>query len=335
MPTVFAGLLGWKSMDIGAASEAVRATIDMVLVLDTSSSMAAAFPAVKQRAEYFVTLFDKLDDRLGLVAFSTGALPVVSICGEYPNTTQKDPKPNTLSCGRGFAPTSVQNAISYLNAGSKTASEEGMKKALDQLNAVKTAERSGHRVIVFFSDGAPNTFNGRFPLKTGGGVEGNLFSGIFVGQRAEEVFNPNRYDDAGVNYQIASLPATDLTGTIPTASYNNKRTLTGNTSDLYIKCDANAAARNMTENVANMAREDGITVYAIGFGEIDARQMFDSNCSTYNEIGSTIMKRLANTEDSDSYNPDQSAGLYCKAPDTDALKLCFEKVASAILRISK
>ncbi|OGU05245.1 MAG: hypothetical protein A2075_00970 [Geobacteraceae bacterium GWC2_58_44] len=337
MPTFFAGLLGWKTFDITAASEAVRATLDLVLVLDTSSSMYAVFPEVRDRAKEFVKLFDRLDDRMGLVAFSTGAYPIVSICGAYPNTVQ-NPAADSLSCGRGFVQERVNQAIGYLNSGGMTASEEGMKKALDQLNALRSSERSGKRVIVFFSDGAPNTLNGRFPLNGGGSVDGNLFSYVFFENSPQLVYNPSRYYDAGTDYGmgIASLPTHDLSGTIPLASYNNKRAFTGNPNPPYVKCDANIAARNMTENVADLARKEGITVYSIGFGEIDSRQMFDPRCSTtYNEIGSDILKRLANSKDSDSYNPNQPTGMYCPAPDTDALKLCFDKVASAILRITK
>lgn len=353
MPTMFAGLLGWRTFGITAASEAVRATLDMVLVLDASASMADVFPLVKDRAKEFVGLFNQMDDRMGLVAFSTGAYPIVSICGQYPNDTQ-NPGANQLNCGRGYRQDRLEEAIGRLNMGSMTASEEGLKKALDQLKAVRASHQSGRRVIVFFSDGAPNTFNGKFPLKSHGTVTGNLFSGVLQGQRAEQVYDPRFYaqrdpyslecqekrvseDECGKIYNIESLPATDADETVPTRGYHKKRRLTGDTSDTYLKCDANVLARDMTENVADMARKEGITVFSIGFGEdIDEHQMFDPSClSTYNEAGSTILKRLANTPDSDTYDSKQPSGIYCKAPDTEALKACFEQVASAILRITK
>lgn len=338
MPTLFAGVMGWRTFGISAASEAVRATLDLVLVMDTSSSMYDVFPLVKERAKEFVGLFDELDDRMGLVAFSTGAYPIVSICGHWPNDTQ-NPGPGKLNCGRGYSQDKLKRAIDELYMGSMTASEEGVKKALDQLKAVRATNKAGRRAIVFFSDGAPNTFNGKFPLKGGGTAEGNLFSGVLEGQRAEQVYEPGMYaQDEGEAQivDIASLPATDAGATVPTAGYNRKRRLTGNTSEVYLKCDANAVARNMAENIAEMARKDGIIVYSIGFGEdIDERQMFDARCSTYSETGSTILRRLANTVDSDTYDRKQPSGIYCKAPDTDALRVCFEQVASEILRITK
>ena len=345
MPTMFAGVIGWRSFGITAASEAVRATLDMVLVLDASSSMSVAdekegvvaFTLVKERAKEFVTLFDELDDRMGLVAFSTGAYPIVSICGQYPNDTQ-NPAKGTLSCNRGYEQDRLKGAIDRLYMGSMTASEEALKKALDQLRAVRPSHQSGRRVIVFFSDGAPNTFNGRFSLRGGGTASGNLYSGVFAGQRAEQLYDPGSYAQSEAQARIvdiAALPATDAEETVPTTGYHKKRRLTGNTSDTYLKCDANVVARDMTENVADMARKDDIVIYTIGYGKIDERQMFDPSCSTYNETGSTILKRLANTTDSDTYDSKQPSGIYCKAPDTEALKACFEQVASAILRITK
>ena len=352
MPTLFAGVVGWKAVGIRAASEAVRATLDMVLVMDASNSMFDTFATVKESAKEFVGLFDQVDDRIGLVAFSTGAYPIVSICGQLQDDQdplKQSPGRNSLSCGRGFRPEILKTAIGTgggfgaqntgIYMGSMTASEEGLKKALTQLNALRTADRSGRRVIVFFSDGAPNTFNGTFTLAGGGRVTKNLYSEVEDGPELQprQMFDPGIYADYPPELRsIASLPGTDADQSVPLKGYNNKRILTGDTSPTGLKCNANAAARNMTENVADMARKDGIVIFSIGFGEdIDKRQMFDDECSTYNETGSMILKRLANTHDSDTYDSKQPSGIYCKAPDTEALKVCFEQVASAILRISK
>lgn len=338
MPTMFAGVLGLSSLDIAAASETVRGTLDIALVLDASSSMTSKFPEVQIRAKEFVKLFAELDDRIGLVAFSSGAYPTVSICGVNDPNPIQNPEPNSLSCGRGYNQETVKRAIDNLEASGMTASEEGLKKALDQLNALQTDRRAGHRAIVFFSDGAPNTFNGRFTLVGGGTAEGNLYSSVGVGDKAEWIYDAGSYNGAATHVpSIAELPTTDLSGAVKAESHNKKRSYDHKPVADYLMCEVNEAARNMTENVANMARNDDITVYAIGFGgEINTRQMFDPKCAeTYNEIGATIMKRLANTKDSDSYNAAQPVGIYCEAPDANALKMCFDQVASAMLRISK
>jgi len=344
MSTLFAGVFGTQYLNIGATSESVRKTLDMVLVLDTSSSLIPVFDDptqstdVKRSANAYVDLFNSLDDRVGLVAFSTGAYPMVSICGEWPNSTQNPPS-GTLNCSRGFDKRTVKQAINALSANGNTASGEGMKKALGQLNALPPGMRSKNRVIVFFSDGQPNTINGRFPLGTGGTFDGNLFSETWNYLRPHTVFDQFKYYDVtgGRNKQITSLPisGTDIDGTVPFASYNNRRMLSGDNSDVGLKCDANKAARNMVENVANMARSQGITVYSLGYGNLLNQTDITSDCTTSNEIGATILNRIANTKESDSYDASQPSGLYCYADNISHLKPCFDKIASAILRISK
>lgn len=340
MPTFFAGALGWRTLDVSAASETVRGTLDMVLVMDTSESMTInnQFPEVRKRAKDFVSLFDDLDDRIGIVAYATGAFPVVSICGTSPNPVQ-NPGPNSMNCDRGFNSKTLDDAIDDLVPGGMTASQEGMKKALDQLRGLKQNLSAGHRAIVFFSDGAPNTFNGRFPLQGGGNVEGNLYSGVWPADGADgtlRVHDPSKYLDAGQPYKVNGLPQTDLSGTISTESAQKTRRLIRITTPPHLKCDANAIARNMAENVALMARKEGITVYSIGLGaQMTTSQMFDENCSTKDEVGTTILRRMANTPDSDTYDPTQPSGIFCFAPDVPGLKQCFDRVASTILRITK
>jgi hypothetical protein len=68
---------------------------------------------------------------------------------------------------------------------------------------------------------------------------------------------------------------------------------------------------------------------------LDSPEFTPTDCSTHYEKGSTILKRIANTTDSDTYNPGEPTGIYCQANSADDLKPCFDKIASAILRITK
>ena len=344
MPTFFAGTLGWKSLDIKASSEAVRATLDIVLVMDASNSLNNVFGQVKEQSENFVNNknFSESDDRFGLVVFGNGAAPLVSICGDT-YKIEDPPQLHGKECERGYKKKAITDVIDDVTLSVNTASVEGMKKALDQMNSLK--KQSGRRVIVFFSDGAPNTLNGKFGLRDGTFQDGNLYSTRGPTGRPKWIFDPNIYnDDKEVYREVVSLPETDLSGKIPLASYNGKRNFSRLTKiygfdpaeSASLKCDANIAARNMVENVANMAREQGIFIYALGLGSaLDEREMMDPSCSTYNETGTTILRRLANTPDSDTYNSSQPTGIYCRAVGIDALGPCFDKLANAILRISK
>ena len=332
MPTFFAGLLGFSTLDVTAVSETVRGTLDMVLVLDTSESMKNnnQIEDVKTRAEDFISKFDELDDRIGLVAYASGAATVVSLCGS--TSADKNPAPQSMICDRGFKKREILHpAINALQPGGMTASEEGLKKALNQHKGLDKDRVSGHRAIVFFSDGAPNTLNGKFLLKGGGYAEGNLYSGVYHADLPRYIYEPSTINSSPTDYvdAVIGLPEKDLSGDIPVAG---KRPLT----EGLLKCNANAAARNMTENIASMARKEGIAVYSIGLGkELMKEQMFDESCSTNKEFGTVVLKRVANTPDSDTYDPTQPTGIFCLAQDVAGLKQCFDRVGNAILRITR
>ena len=108
------------------------------------------------------------------------------------------------------------------------------------------------------------------------------------------------------------------------------------------KCNVNKAARNMVENVANAARSgignDAITIYTLGLGfRLRTLEIPPSMCSSYGneEQGENILKRLANTTDSDTYNSSQPTGLYVFASDESQLSAAFQTIANRILRLSK
>src|SRR5207247_1287675 len=88
--------------------------------------------------------------RVSLVMFATSTVVVDAI--------------NTSS--RGFDKSSVLGHISGSSLGVvSTATAEGLYAGWDQLRSVTTSSQSVLRVIVLFTDGAPNTFSGQFDVK--------------------------------------------------------------------------------------------------------------------------------------------------------------------------
>lgn len=341
MNTIFATIAGFRNLNIRASSESQRRSLDMVLVLDTSLSLELShdFDSVKRNAQDYVNLFSETDDRLGLVAFSNGAAPLVSVCDQL--DTPQNPG-NDLRCGRGFKKERVKGSISALVPVNATDSEQGLKQAMDQLNSLASEVRSSTRAIVFFSDGSPNTINGMFAMASGGTVTGNLYSGITEGDIPQQIFDPTKYDGGQINggaVPVFPLPAngTDASGTVPFESYNKIRSLTGRTTTPQeVQCDVNRAARNMVENVANQARSQGIVVFTLGLGaKLKDLELTWCGYSERQENGENILKRLANTVDSDTYNRAQPTGMYCYAKTAQDLKPCFDRIASMILRITR
>lgn len=345
MPTSFIRVLGRTDVGVAAAGEAIRRDLDVVLVMDTSGSLgppyspASTFPTLKSAAiNGFIKKFSSGagGDRVGLVSFSSGAVLDVPI---------------NRDATRGFDSGVIQAAINALPLGGATASAEGMRRGLDELNTVPVALRSSLRVILFFSDGAPNLVSGTFPRSSGSPnpITGNLYSDISGSGSgaADRMWRDNARNDAyyagdadgsgSTITNISSLPSTGAGG-IPLASFDGKRTLTGSPYQ-NTRCNVNKAARNMVERVANTARGDDIRIYTIGLGDpLNTLETSFSggNCgyTLANEKGSTILKRLANSADSDSRNDAQPQGLYCHAATATDLDRCFSTIASEILRLT-
>jgi Flp pilus assembly protein TadG len=327
MPVLFMPVVGFGGpVQVASSSYALRRDVDVVLVLDTSGSLGnppGTLDALKNAAiNNFVDRFaaGPGGDRVALVSFASGSpLP--------PDV------PIDTTASRGFVRATVVAAIGALTVSGSTAQAEGMRRALDQLNSVPVALRSSLRVIVFFSDGAPNGVPATFTRTPGGQqVTGDLYSETAGPDtsRATRVWDNQRRDtQLGTYNDIATLPATGLGG----IALAGARPLTG-TPIANTRCNVNKAARNMVENVASAARTQGMLIMSVGLGA--ALQSLEINFCGYgaSENGEHILKRLANAADSDTLMPPpQPQGLYCYAGDASQLPACFDRIASAILRL--
>ncbi len=326
VPTFFLRIAGNRTFTASALAETTKRDLDMILVLDCSGSLAppyspsGTFDMVKSSAISFIDNFadGPGGDRVGLVTFASGAVLDVPI-----NKTST----------RGFDKTQVTNAINALTVGGATASEEAIRRAKEELDAVPTSIRSSLRVIVFFSDGAPNTIACNF--SGGPSYPADLFSEITSGSSPpNRLYSYNMRNNLLGYYSISVLPTYDHTGAVPLASYNNIRDL-GPPPYENTRCNVNRAARNMVENVADMARSQDIHVYTLGLG--GALNSLEINFCSYgtSEYGANILRRLANERGVDTYNGNQPSGIYAYAADASQLDEAFNAVASYILRLTR
>jgi len=334
MPVSLMSVLGFTDLSVTATGQTIRRDLDIILVLDTSGSLgpptssSSTLPTLKSAAiNYFVNMFNagSNGDRVGLVSFASGAVVDVPI---------------VKNGSRGFNRTQVVNAINALTVTGSTASAEGMRVAVNEINSVPALNRSSLRMIVFFSDGAPNNVPATF-ANGSSNVTGDLYSLTVDGAtaRTTTVYRNDRRDtQLTTTTKIASLPNTGLpitgVGNIPLASYNNKRPLSG-TPYTNNQCNVNKASRNMLENVANTARGQNIKVYSIGLGaRVNSLEI--TTCSYgSSEYGSNILSRMANVSGVDTYNAAQPSGLYVWAANASDLENAFSTIASEILRLSR
>lgn len=336
MPTTFMRVIGQNMLTVAADSEAIRRDVDVMLVMDTSGSLGPptspgnTLPKLKQCAKNsFVSKFisGAGGDRLGLVSFASGAVLDVPI--------NKDST-------RGFNKGQMNGAIDSLTVTGSTASAEGMRIALNEINAIPASNRSSLRAIVFFSDGAPNGVPATFTRTSGSPnqVTGDLYSETSAGAAPARVYRNNQRDNLlGTFSNIATLPNSGFSisgsGNIPLASYNNVRTLAGSPYT-NTRCNVNKAARSMVENVANIARDTSrIYVHAASLGTRVNSLEIDFCGYGNSEFGANILKRLANTPDSDTYHASQPNGIYVSAETIDDCDVAFSKIASEILRLTR
>lgn len=360
MPVTFTGILGFTNVPVVASGRTIRRDLDIVLVLDISGSIGGAFNQLIAAArDNFVKKLIPSSDRLGLVAFSSGAINSVNI-----NTS-----------ARGFDQTNAVNVLNALSLQQYTGSTEGMRLALNQLNNVTAANRSSLRMIVFFSDGAPNMVPAKFcdgAVDGGGSCTGSLRQGDLFSEtngsesiKADTIYRNNFLNTSlppGTFSNIATLPNTGLSMVVANgsslginlASDLSSRNLAAAAAVTFnypyrnSRCNVNRAARNMVENVANEARKEGVKIFSIGLGaELNAIEV--SGCSYSNlEQGQVIMKRIANTSGtavtaanpgnpgSDTFQAlPQPSGLYVAAADGAALAAAFSTILSEILRLTQ
>ncbi len=353
VPVTFIRVLNFDLLTVKAEAQVVRRDLDMVFVMDTTDSMVAVAGQVKSAAVSFLQHFNTTQDRVALVHFAHGA--VVDV-------------PFKADQSRGFDRTTMTNRINAYGFAGFTNFSEGFWNARDQLNNhILLANRSSLRVVVFFSDGSPNTFASyfRFNSAPAGCTYDASTAGQFHVTGALQTAAAATGSPDGLWYfdrQTQALPGgcyrgTSIvgctTGSCLTASAlpqwynphdrlgetefavvtNAPRVVSSSTSSAANAYrNVNRASRNLPEAMARKSRQEGIYVFTLGLGS----HVHDAT-GPDNEDGESLLKCMANTPDSLArcYAPSEPVGTYCWAADENYLKPCFAKLASEILRLTK
>lgn len=328
VPVTFTKVLGFNVLNVSSSSQAIRKTLDMAFVIDTTGSLnTSGVPAaVRSNAVAFLNNFDVTNDRVALMHFAYGTVVDVPFKG------------NT----RGFDRATMTADIKKYSFNGSTNSAEAIWNARNQLNTVIT-QPSSLRVIVFFSDGAPNSFSSFFTTNQSGcnNTAGTIASPDSAGTMS------GLYDMNSLNQTLGSpcyqSNVTKLVTAMPkwyNAHDKNEQVFpiwpvsapraVPNGDITYV--NVNRASRNLLEAMAAAARAEGTYVFTLGYGPELVQPAGPDN-----EIGQDVLKCMANTADSPSrcYSPKQPVGVYCYAATPADLKPCFSQLASQILRISK
>lgn len=329
-PTYFMQVLGLNQVSASSSAQTVKKTLDMVLVIDNTGSLDTGTTPrdLKAAAISFIERFNPSTDRVGLVKFAYGANVVVPI--------------NTVA--RGFNKSAIEDDINAMTFNGDTNFSEAFWDARAQLDSIPAASQSSFRVIVFFSDGSPNSFSATFNSSHPGVIcsydaPGNPFgldqigslSGNSSGYSVSNVTSLPAYATWTPNgptadvYQVAPNPppGTGMAGRTVNVNY------THDSNRGFI--DVNNAARNLPEEMAHDARASGIYVYTLGLGDLLIQQKSWGN----HEMGNAVLMNMANDTSAPNHGSDQPTGLYAYAADSTQLDAAFDQIASQLLRLTR
>ncbi len=351
MPTIIMRIFGKNNVTVRAHAQITRKAVDIAFVVDNTTSLKIS-PDVTDEvitsAKFFVTKFNENMDRMALIKYAFGAEVPVGI----------------ETVDREFDKDAINTAIDNFNFGSfsnpnYTNSSEGFWAALNEHRLVPVENRPDLRVIVFFTDGAPNTFASQLKFKDGtthtGSIRSNdnggpssteprgLWTYYDINEEADSpyYYGGNIYDelhateafpvfynthgDTGDNFPVITDLPREVTQYTPTGDEDDDR------DQLYEK--VNRVSRNLLESMAAKAREEGIYVFTLGLG---SRLL--SGTGPDNEIGEDLLISMANLDDADGTG---IKGEYCYAgadstsSAEENLFRCYDRLASAIIRLTK
>ncbi|MEX3970476.1 vWA domain-containing protein [Paraburkholderia caribensis] len=148
VPLTLMQIQGFKLLNVATTGQAIRRDLDMSFVVDVTGSMSdtKTQAAVRSGSTAFLNNFNTSTDRVSLMHFAAGTVVDVPFKSDQ---------------SRGFDRATMTNKISNYSFGGNTASVDAIWNAKYQLDHVIT-QPSSLRVIVFFSDGAPNSFAASF-----------------------------------------------------------------------------------------------------------------------------------------------------------------------------
>ena len=136
-PTWFMRILGFNNVNMSASGVAVRRNVNVMLVIDRSQSLQdeGNCGTLKTDAQAFVNSFVESQDKLGMVTFGTSFNYDFTF-----NTTFK---------------TTLTSDLSSLVCSGFTNAAAGFSTGFNKLKALN--DQNALNVIVFFTDGEPNT----------------------------------------------------------------------------------------------------------------------------------------------------------------------------------
>ena len=373
VPTTFMRIAGPESLRVAASATATRRLVDMSFVMDRSGSLGAAFGQVQEAAKQFVSYFDPSSDRIALITFSANTVvadpmrsergfDLSSIDSHIDNAVPNGATATAEALYQGWdqlrtVPSGSQSGlrIVLLFTDGSPNSTSGQFQVSQSKSAGTCSSTLVGRAGTIATNDYPYTGNS---TTTNSPDDVGLYDTYATGVSAVpptsiDVSKPSTAYDSGGNKNpqtpnpcIPKLPLrSSHSGSSGAPSgfglYDptlpHQRALIGQTAEGYSNHvqNANNAARNLAEIIANAIRSDTsgaskIRIYTLGLGDL-----LNKNMGAALETGSSILQRIANDPASSDFNPGELDGRYFYAGDVAQLDTAFQAVRDQIVRLTQ
>lgn len=374
LPTTFMRFAGatFNNLDVGSSGQATRRLVDMAFVIDRSGSLSSVFTQVKTASSNFLALFDTTYDRISLLSFANNTRVHSAIVqpgrGFSLGTLQSQigalTADGATSTAEGLyqawnqlrlVPTDNQSSLRAVVLFSDGA-PNGFPALFPtvSINCPGNSPQGGNRLppgvtgTMISSDVAPGN---------NADVEG-LWDTYNTGSNVKHIWTPTQglwssptnnvftTINACIPWIPASSTHTPQQGTavgIPTtfplfqAGLAAQRGLINPVSGLWPNHvqNANNAARNLVEIIANQIRSDTTGLAPIHIFTLGLGNNLNIGTGAGAETGASILRRIANDPSSPQYNPNQPEGGYFFAGSVNDLASAYEAIRDQIIRISQ
>jgi hypothetical protein len=288
---------GFDVFDVHATAQAQREKLVLSIVLDRSGSMNynGGCTGLPPAVDTFISFFDDNLDRAALVTFASNARVDVPMTQPF-RTAIMNAVPRT--CGVDYG------GFTFFDGGLRLA-------GLQNDGVVIGPGEQVLKVVVFFTDGLANTFQGTFPCNPQQVL--NLTSGD--GGNSVDALDPVTGTVVCFSNDGSALPCCPDLTTFPSIVGGTRSAVGPNAGS-----DVRQEAKDVARYRARQLRQGGNVIYTIGFGH---------------DVDPDFLREIANDPSSPTFDPSQPVGEFAFAPTAADLQVVFQAIARKILvRIS-
>lgn len=353
-PLYFLRLLRFNKTPVAAMGQTSRRDVNIMLVIDRTGSLetAGACDDVRAATIGFSEKFSEGNDYLGLATFAVAS------------------RPDVPATNLNFK-AQVRTVMEAVVCSGWTGGAQGISVGYQELQRLN--DPGVLNVILFFTDGRPNTITANWPIRkepyytTAPGTGGTARSPCATREDPKPgAITPDSPVRGLWGYTATGYPRPQDPGVLNTALYNNCAFRTSGVTSVNLDASyipdydfygnylrsgwGGSPTLNYTThpsyNYPPVGRKIALStsnVETVGENGLDNAAIRIRNDATLNpviysvgfgDVQDDLLLRVANDPRASNYDSSKAAGMYIYTPTADGISLAFSRIAAEILRIS-